>query len=60
MGVTDTTCSDGIMFYPLDWSTLPRVQHFEAWFDRTVENHSCATRSNFQEVRIREPPRIQA
>jgi hypothetical protein len=52
--VTDTTCTDGMALYPLDWSSLPEAERFAAWFDRTVENHSCETRSNFQEVRLRD------
>ena len=51
--VTDKTCTDGMALYPLDWSSLPEGERFAVWFDRTVENHSCETRSNFQEVRIR-------
>lgn len=52
--VTDTTCGDGIGVYPLDWGSLPEAERFAVWFDRTVENHCCDTRSNFQDVRIRE------
>lgn len=58
--ITDKTCTDGIAIYPLDWSALPEREHFEAWFDRTVENHSCVSRSNFQQVQIRGAARAPA